>query len=363
MSWKLLYLLPNLNVQGSFDADYFSIVPFNDSRLKRIIFANRTAAVLSKGFKSETGTRILPCALISREDAPSSVLNMNAVVDFRNMYAIACLISGNARAIVSGNITEPVYSDYFDFYPLTLNKNGRGLIIDTPAQLGTWPNPRRIYGSTYAHIFISNMVKARPDEVLLAKLSNQWKKRYITPARDSWNTRILFRSLEIAYQALLSPFRSSRLYEYGTYLSLWVSSFETLVQERIIKDVGFKDVLRLLDGFNTHNNELRKRRYWIDKRRNQRGSLILKLYLEIYHARNDFLHGNPVTAKSLFPFKKLSLPTLPMLAPVLYWAALSSFLPTVYRRSRVDRIGWAIKESFTEHDYHEALLSVIGRSQ
>ena len=299
MSWEVLYVIPNISIQDPFDTEYLSIVPYGDQRIRRIIAANATAAALLNGFRSETGTRIKPSAIICREDSPESVVNLNAVVDFRNIYAVSCLVSGNARAIISQNITEPVYSDYFDFYPLTLRRNRRGLIIDSPALLGLWPNPRRVYGSTYAHIFISDIIRANPDQVLLTKLIKQWNYRYRSPAKNSWITRILFRSLEIAYQALLSPFRSSRIYEYGTHLSLWVSSFETLVQGRREKYVGFKDVLSLLRGFVWGNKELNNRKYWTAKLRTApRGSLVMKIYLEIYNARNSFLHGNPVTPKT-----------------------------------------------------------------
>jgi hypothetical protein len=50
------------------------------------------------------------------------------------------------------------------------------------------------------------------------------------------------------------------------------------------------------------------------------------LYWEIYRARNDFLHGNPVSRERLFPFKNDKRPPLPHLAPLIYKTALLGFL-------------------------------------
>ena len=52
---------------------------------------------------------------------------------------------------------------------------------------------------------------------------------------------------------------------------------------------------------------------------------IQKLYAELYRARNDFLHGNPVTAGNLFPAKDRSQPVLLHCAPLIYRAALAAF--------------------------------------
>ena len=84
------------------------------------------------------------------------------------------------------------------------------------------------------------------------------------------------------------------------------------------------------------------------------------MYLELNHARNDFFHGNPVTERRLFPFRNKERPPLPHLAPVLFWIALTQYLPQVTRRKKVERLGVAIQESLFRGEYEEAISSAIG---
>ena len=46
--------------------------------------------------------------------------------------------------------------------------------------------------------------------------------------------------------------------------------------------------------------------------------LIQKLYCYLYKARNDFLHGNPVTPNKLFPSNKPGGLSLLQCAPLIY---------------------------------------------
>ena len=59
---------------------------------------------------------------------------------------------------------------------------------------------------------------------------------------------------------------------------------------------------------------------------NSKYNLIQKLYQELYDTRNDFLHGNPVRANRLHPFRQQHVPAITRFAPLIYKVALLSFL-------------------------------------
>lgn len=359
--WELLYAMPNLNLNKPFESEFIAIVPFDDERLNKIISTEKIAEILLTNFKNEAGKQVKPSALIWKKDTPGSIRKNDAIVAFRNSLAISSLLHGCCRAVNSENIFEPIFADYFDFYPVAPNKRGNGFIISTPATLAIWSKVDKFYGHTYPHISIYEQLKANPDEYLAEKILRQWKIRYISPGIDSWYTRLLFRSFEVAYQALMSPFHHSTIHEYETNLSLWTSAFEILVQKKGGKNVGYKDVLKLLGNYKWGMKKLDDRRFKIYKERNlPRGNLVQKLYREIYDTRNAFFHGNPVTESCLYPFRNKARPSLFQLAPTIYWVALTVYLPDVIARNKVERAGKAIKESFNISDYIQALLAAIG---
>lgn len=220
--WELIFIIPNLRLENSFEDEYIAIVPYDDERLQNLISQDETVATILTNFKTESEERVDPSALILRSDTPKTIKTSEAIVAFRNTLAISCLLHSNSLILARRNVFEPTYSDHFDFYPITLAKGG-GLIISSPATMAIWPKPDKFCGQTYPHIPNFDLLKAKPDKFLAEKLVKLWKKRFVSPAKDSWNTRLLFRSLEVAYQALITPVRNnSSIYEYGTNLALWV---------------------------------------------------------------------------------------------------------------------------------------------
>ncbi len=359
--WSLIYIMPNLNLSKPIESDYISIVPYTDARIQDIIIKNSIAAKLLENFRTISGKKIKPSALILRNDAHSSVKNENAIKDFRNTLAISSLVSGCAKAINNKNALEPTFSDHFDFYPVTLNKRGNGFIILTPSLWSIWSKVDKFNGKPYPHLPTFKNLKNIPDEFLFEKILKQWSYRYINPNKNSVLSRLLFRSMEVAYQALLSPYRHSSIYEHGTYMSLWISSFEILAQKNGKGKVGYKDVIKILGKYKWNINRLDRKRYKIfEKKSNPKGNLVQKLYKELYDARCDFLHGNPVTEKRLFPFRNKDRPLLLHIAPIIYWTALSVYLPQLKRLKKVERIGIYTQEYFNRSHYMDALLSSIG---
>ena len=156
--------------------------------------------------------------------------------------------------------------------------------------------------------------------------------------RREWKTRVLFRSLEVACQAARVPAvgtRTPTIHDVGIGLALWVSAFEILSHPKE-GDATRTTVLDLLETAAWKTSKLKARRFkiWGPKKTIRRISLVQKLYCELYRARNDFLHGNRVTASKLFPLNKSGGPTLLHCAPLIYRAALLETLPLKPRKTR-----------------------------
>ena len=362
--WVLIFVLPNLILKEPFETDYMAIIPYNDKRLKFIRLNNPAAKKLLTNFKTIAGKRIKPPALLWRKDAPKTVQRNEAVVALRNSLAISCLLYCCSVSVNADNVFGPVFSDFFDFYPVTIGKRG-GFHISSPALEAYGPSLDKFYGSIYPHLPYNDFHKAWIDKVMVEKIVKKWNERFVSPAKDTWDSRLLFRSLEMAYQAMVTPFRNnSTLYDYGTNLALWVSAFEILVHEKPGDSVGWKQVIELLGKYKWGPTQLRSKWYTIHEDKKQKkikGNLVQKLYMELYYARNAFLHGNQVKSKHLFPFHNEKRPQLAVLAPSIYWTALSVFLPSNDDNdTSAEAIGKAFAESFYNITYEEVLLSSIG---
>jgi hypothetical protein len=108
---------------------------------------------------------------------------------------------------------------------------------------------------------------------------------------------------------------------------LWVSAFEILSHPRSGK-ANLMTVLDLLAKAEWEDAGLKATRFKVKYRgKTSKINLIQKLHCELYRARNDFLHGNPVTPGKLFPKSRSGGPTLLHAAPLIYRAALMGFLP------------------------------------
>lgn len=363
--WELIYALPNLELEAPFESEYMAIVPFNDKRLKAIRSINQPEKKLLTGFRTVTGKRVKPSALIWRKDAPKSVKRSEAVVAFRNSLAISCLLYNCSVSVNVDNLFGPVFSDHFDFSPVTIGRGG-GFHISSPAIEAYGPKLEKFLGLTYPHLPHHHLLKTKPDKFLAKKIIDKWNERFVSPALDSWDTRLLFRSLEVAYQAMVTPFRNnSSLFEYGTNLALWISAFEILFHKRPGDSANWRTVCDHLKEHRWSLKRLRGKRFIIyrDKKTNvdRRENLVQKLYKELYDARCDFLHGNQVKVGRLYPFHNKKRPPLFVLAPAIYWTALSVYLPEEKNNcSGLMAIGMAFAKSMNDSHYEEALLSSIG---
>jgi hypothetical protein len=155
--------------------------------------------------------------------------------------------------------------------------------------------------------------------------------------------------------------RYPTIHELGVGVGLWVSAFEILAHPwRRNANLGI--VLDLLGEATWSGAEIAATRYQVEYPRNnvRRVNYVQKLYSELYVARNDYLHGNDVTPRNLFPARRANGPTLLYIAPLIYRAALDAHLPELRGtsgRSADTKLQEAVTALFDRGHYEDALLA------
>jgi hypothetical protein len=331
--WVWGYVLHNLTLKEPLECEYLAVVPHSDARLQPIVAASPLARCLVENFTDQLGRPRHPSVLVLREDAPATVRQIDAVVSFRNLIAIPCVIFGWQQSMGGPNVWGTLYSDYFDFYPTTITADGKAVRTISPA-LNDFGYPKEIRGQTSPGLpstSIASLGTVEPDRPLVDMMMEVWNDLYTGPKRFEHEATALFRSLQVAYVAAAMPMSNERsIHDYGTRIALWVSAFEILAHPVASGGTGkadFEKVKELLERHIWSKPELRDCKYAVNYRGEMHDvNLVVNLYWELYQARNDFLHGNPVSRERLFPFGNDKRPPLPHLAPLVYKTALLSYL-------------------------------------
>lgn len=361
--WALKYALPNLKLREPVEVPYVALVPYSDDRVQALLVGSLSAKRLLDCFVDQSGRPVVPSALLMREDAPVKVRTTDALVAFRNSVALSAILMGWASIRADASPINPLWSDVFDFYPATPGKDG-SLVIHTAAKLA-YVSPDAPYkGMTSPHTG-SMFIPAAFDRPLLRSLLRVWEHRFLHPGHDDWDSRRLFRSLQIAYQAVSDPIKNeASLYEWGVAVGLWVSALEVLARPRDKnKEVQQTDVINLLGKVVWEDKRLNSLRYRakLGKTRRIKVNLVQRLYKDLYDARNSFLHGNRVTKRRLIPLDGKDRPLLIELAPVIYRTALmahlDSYIPV--RSTGRNDLGYWVGRHWTQTEYESRLLDVI----
>ncbi len=331
----MLFVLHNLSISSSFENEYLALVPISDARVQELAEAHATVKRLIDGFTDPFGRKITPAILLCRRDAPDSLREIEALVAFRNIYAVSVIIESWAEFLVRGWATSsPNFSNYFDFYPIMPDKDYEDLITHSPSIRGL-DSSEKFVGQCSPEL-APRLSNISYDSVITKEILKKWEKRYIKGRKNEWSLTSLFRSLEMAYQASSIPFRNQgTIYDYGSSISLWVSAFEVLVHKKI-NQVGYKDVLHHIDCSFLSEEILSHKKYRIIKK-NRKGvkivtgvNLAQKIYYQIYSARNDFSHGNPIQIRNLHAFGDVKRYGIICYAPLLYKMVLISQLKIEY---------------------------------
>ena len=341
--WSIFFLLPNLSLREPVGNEHIAILPHDDLVIRRICCSSPLAKVLIEGFENQFKRKAYPSILVINIAAPDIVRDIEAIVGYRNAFALSTIIRAYEHRLVSRFAAFPLYSDYFDLYPITISRDDNAFMTSSPSVLGYRADDEtnRFRGQTSPCLAGSDQFSASPDSSIFKLLESAWERRFVRRRLGEWPTRALFRSLEMAYQASSLPFKNHSIYDYGASNSLWVSAFEILSHPRSGK-ADLLSVLDLLGKYDWENNAIKRKAYKIRYRGTERRyNLVQRLYKDLYDTRNDFLHGNAVRSNRLHPFRNRSLPLITAFAPLIYKVALLSFLDqfkSKRRKKRMDRL-------------------------
>jgi hypothetical protein len=354
--WTPVFLLPNLRVAHEVSVDEMAIVPLDDPRVRSYESEFPQFRKFVAKFTDPFGARLAPSILLLRQSAPHVYRSMEAVAGFRDLVALSVIPLQRARSIIHGSSHNIQYSDYFEFYPWTYSEMHHHLVCDTPALLGL--HEIRVFrGQSSPILSALEFNHMSVDAPLLKSLLERWRIRYGT-RKPVWADRALFRSLNMAVAASKMPAGADLTnFALGRNMALWVSAFEILTHTGLDK-VKLRDVYDQL-AKTPWRHKKTKRRIFSPYHSKDRGNLGCWIYGEIYRIRNDFLHGNPIDAKTLIV--KRSKRNLFGYASLLYRMALTGFLklpepkiiPGVeWSRERYDLIA-------NQGEIEEALLTVL----
>jgi hypothetical protein len=330
MPWDLLLTLPNIvpPVPTPFESSGVVICSAGDDRLHDLEDNPGNAAALRMldSFRTARGIRYQPGCLLIRTDAQRETRVAAALRSFRNVCAIATTTRAWAAGVASPQRAQwtVLWSDQFLFGYFTPGRNGWLQTLDGAARGMDDAIPESQPAAQFLNPRDWNV---RVDGPLLNRLLTCWRRHYLTRSKDRRALRRLFRSLEVAFHASLFPADGlTSLNDVGTRLALWVSAFEVLCHPGT-RSVTKRDVQRMLRTAPYEAMELTTTRYTVSYGGvRHRATLPEALYDDLYWARNQFLHGMPVGVTTLHYRHSRSYSQLIRVAPILYNAALLSFL-------------------------------------
>lgn len=378
--WELVYVLPNLELAPPSEEaqpflDTASITTLDQQQLfitssvskpaKKIRSHFPAAERLLSSFSTPTGRKLNPAILVVASDTPDSLRrDREAAVAFRNAVALHYILHGRARTIAHGHSTGPTWSDTFDFHPTTLGLDGSIMTI-SPALQAFYVDPESVVAVSSPELPIEGD-QLHGDPFLKRTLGAEWRRRFLSPREDDRFGRLLFASLQAAYQASSVAVKNrGSIQEYGLQVAVWVSALEILAQPARGR-VGKSQVLDLLENVSWNDLATSARWYVVDqsgKQTARRGNLIQRLYALLYHARNKFIHGERIGATLLTPKVGGTQVILPRAASLIYRAALTAYLNRNYEPADLDQVQVFAAEMMARSTHKDALLQLVGKGK
>jgi hypothetical protein len=326
--WDLLFTLPNLSppIPTPFESDGYTICAGNDPRLKKLAptRGNATSRAMLNRFRSPRGERYKPGCFLVRADIAVASRNAEAIRAFRNLCTIATTTFAYATGLVTPHTAQRLthWSDQFLFGYFVAGQSGWVQTLNGAAMGADDRIPRQQPAAQFGRPSNWSVVV---DEPLLDRLLRCWRRCYLQK-RSRRELLRLFRSLEVAFHASLFPADGlTSINDVGTRLALWVSAFEVLchpggtVNKRHVQNMireapfGLKAVVAQRHIISFQQTRIR-------------ATLPEALYDDLYWARNQFLHGMQVLPAMLRYRQERAYVPLANVAPVLFNAALVSYL-------------------------------------
>jgi hypothetical protein len=370
MDWKAMAVLPNVRMAVPIEGGLVAVAGHDDQRVQELRQSCKIFDRFIDSFTDAFGRRIEPAVLLVRTGATQELFKVDAIASFRDAVAISAVAYNRAFGLIYRRGHRICFSNSFWIYPWMFDRYNEDMILETPAMLAV-DEPDAFRGQSAPELPHISLTESDIDQPLLEDLLGRWRRRY-AGRKTACSGRTLFRSLNMANQAAQLPGGiDTTFYDVGRMLALWVSAFEILAHPGVGRS-DLKSVYGLLDKIDWILPSARMRRfkaYERGRQTNHRRTIACRLYGEIYHARNAFLHGEPVARRDLV-VKPANRSLLEYAAP-LYRMALTGFLqlssPTAPPSLQdAQRFGEEIAKRLDFESYQKitekALLTARGRT-
>ena len=350
--WLPMLALPSIELRRPIEVDGFALASIHDGRVQDLANRHPNFQEFLGRFSTEFGEPLVPSIFICRDDAPITYRGIDAIAGFRDAIAMCVIPQSWAKVLQFQNNMGIKYANYFCVYPWMLDKNYDHLITQTLNLLG-FHEVSKLQGQPAPALSREIFDMGPLDEPLLKALLNRWQRSFSTDSPDVDDIK-LFRSLNMADAAAMLPAGAdATMLDIGRSVSLWSSAFEILTPART---EAFREVYALLDkvAWNyTPCKELKYEAYGYSKDQTLR-NLPSWLFGAINHARNDYLHGNPITSTRLVvpPAKR----PLHLYTSLLYRMALGAFIDL--RHTPVPK-----RDDETDYEYYRRDQFAFGRFQ
>jgi len=343
-NWHVIRILPELQMTRAFECRDVALVPRSDLRLIQAAARNASVRYMLQGFPNSKSADTWPCALILREG--SRLDSLEALVEFRNIVAVCCMLHSWMASIPALNVTQPIYSQQFDFYPYHPTKDPKLLLSTCFGKDAGIPATRGFRGqlndSLPMHFNYLNGDVPSACRSLLERMMKVWEDYYYR--RKTAVRRKCIRAFSAAYAAFRGPdYTSLPMHDYGIQAAFWVSALETLAQPKKAPgrkpSVNINHVLDLLEGkcvcslpshcdcFIPDRDFLRTRRGKVRKNDPPRNrNYMQRLYQRLYTLRNRCLHGSLFGRTEIWPKKVTKRSLAGGVGPVLFFIAARQHL-------------------------------------
>ena len=122
--WLFVHVLPNLSIRQAIGNEYVAIVPPNDPRIESLIQKHPNLQYFISRFADQFRRPVIPSVLIVRNGIPRTVLESDALISFRNIFAICYVVATWQDFLNRGWwLGATGYSDYFAIYPISPDKD------------------------------------------------------------------------------------------------------------------------------------------------------------------------------------------------------------------------------------------------
>jgi len=321
-------------------------------------------------FRDAHSNSIVPSLILWASDPVSTAApELEAICNFRDAAALSYVALGRAKRLTGSGFPDVLWADYFSLYPWMLAKNNQSIICNTPAVLGTH-ELSSFSGQSSPELMPTSIFTGDCDLTLFESLQRHWVAAW-SGGKTGWSDIALFRSLNMAFRASAMPAggEAATFYDIGRAVALWVSAFEILCHPGPGGGANLAEVYKFLNKIPfilDASKDAVHPTFKAGKKKKEDSNIACFIYGELYLARNDFLHGNPVPRDRLIIVKSKQ-PLYNYAAP-LYRLALTAFLDLSWKQpspgmSDLQKLGeWSTKKDNFE-DYQESIERALLTSQ